>query len=133
MNIGQAAKASGVSQRMIRHYEKVGLIPAPARRDSGYRDYSDSDVQRLAFIANARDLGFSITEIRDLLNLWADDHRASADVKSRALEKANELQRKADALSTMRASLLHLAGNCHGDDRPDCPIIEGMVTRACAD
>ena len=133
MNIGRAAKASGVSQRMIRHYEKVGLIPAPARRDSGYRDYSHSDVQRLAFIANARDLGFSITEISDLLSLWADDHRASAEVKSLALAKADELQRKADALSTMRASLLHLAENCHGDDRPDCPIIEGMAAGSCTD
>lgn len=127
MNIGQASTATGVSQRMIRHYEKIGLIPPPSRRDSGYRDYSDHDVARLHFIANARDLGFSIEEIADLLALWGDEHRASAEVKAMALAKAEELGRKAQVLSAMRASLLHLAENCHGDDRPDCPIIDTMA------
>ena len=124
MNIGQVSKSSGISQRMIRHYEKIGLIPAPHRRDSGYRDYASEDVARLRFIANARDLGFSIDEIGGLLNLWRNDHRASAEVKAMALAKAEELGRKAAALSAMRSSLLHLAANCHGDDRPDCPIID---------
>lgn len=123
MNIGKASKASGVSQRMIRHYESIGLIPLPARRDSGYRDYSDADVHRLRFIANARDLGFPIEEIRALLDLWGDRHRSSADVKQLALARADELGRKAQALAAMRASLLDLANQCHGGERPDCPII----------
>ena len=126
MNIGQASKASGVSQRMIRHYEKIGLIPAPLRRDSGYRDYSSSDVERLRFVANARDLGFPIEEIGTLLSLWSDTHRSSAEVKALAVARAEELQRKAEALEAMRRSLLDLAERCHGDDRPSCPIIDAL-------
>jgi len=126
MNIGQASKASGVSQRMIRHYEKIGLIPAPLRRDSGYRDYSSSDVDRLRFVANARDLGFPIEEIGTLLSLWSDTHRSSAEVKALAIARAEELQRKAEALDAMRRSLLDLAERCHGDDRPNCPIIDAL-------
>jgi Cu(I)-responsive transcriptional regulator len=126
MNIGNASKASGVSQRMIRHYEQIGLIPSPARRESGYRDYSDADVARLSFIANARDLGFSIEEIGTLLSLWTDKGRASAEVKALALARAEELHRKAKALEAMRKSLLDLAKRCHGNDRPDCPILEGL-------
>jgi MerR family transcriptional regulator, copper efflux regulator len=126
MNIGQASKASSVSQRMIRHYEKIGLIPAPLRRDSGYRDYSSSDVERLRFVANARDLGFPIDEIGTLLSLWSDRHRSSAEVKALAIARADELQRKAAALEAMRRSLLDLAARCHGDDRPDCPIIDAL-------
>ena len=118
MNIGGASRASGVSERMIRHYEKIGLIPEPARRDSGYRDYADADVHRLQFIANARDLGFPIEDIRELLGLWADEHRASAEVKAMALARAEELGRKAQALEAMRATLLDLASRCHGNDRP---------------
>ena len=128
MNIGSVSKASGVSQRMIRHYEKIGLIPAPPRRDSGYRDYAPADVARLRFIANARDLGFPIEEIGKLLSLWSDKERASAEVKSLALARAEELHRKAEALEAMRASLLDLAEKCHGNDRPDCPIIERLAT-----
>ncbi|PBN42270.1 Cu(I)-responsive transcriptional regulator [Sphingobium sp. D43FB] len=124
MNIGAASKASGVSQRMIRHYEKIGLIPAPLRRDSGYRDYADTDVHRLRFIANARDLGFPIEDIRGLLGLWSNSQRASAEVKARAIARAEELGRKAEALQALRRTLLELAERCHGDDRPDCPIIE---------
>lgn len=127
MNIGQASDASGVSQRMIRHYEKIALIPAPPRRDSGYRDYSDADVSRLRFVAHARDLGFPIEEIRALLGLWADKGRSSADVKALATARAEELHRKALALEEMRATLLDLARRCHGDDRPDCPIIEQLA------
>lgn len=127
MNIGQASDASGVSQRMIRHYEKIGLIPAPPRRDSGYRDYADADLARLRFVAHARDLGFPIEEIRALLGLWQDRSRSSADVKALATARAEELGRKAKALEQMRATLLGLAANCHGDDRPECPIIEGLA------
>src|SRR3546814_1983827 len=109
---------------MIRHYEKIGLIPAPPRRDSGYRDYSAEDVHRLSFVANARDLGFPIDEIGALLSLWSDRSRASADVKALALARADELGRKAAALEAMRASLVDLAERCRGDDRPDCPILD---------
>ncbi|KKW93511.1 MULTISPECIES: Cu(I)-responsive transcriptional regulator [Sphingobium] len=126
MNIGQASKASGVSERMIRHYEKIGLVPQAPRRDSGYRDYSDADVNRLRFIANARDLGFPIEEIGTLLALWSNTHRASSEVKALALARAEELDRKAKALEAMRQSLLYLADACHGDHRPDCPILEGI-------
>jgi Cu(I)-responsive transcriptional regulator len=122
MNIGQASETSGVSQRMIRHYEKIGLIPPPPRRDSGYRDYADADAARLRFIANARDLGFPIEEIRDLLSLWSDRSRSSAEVKALALARAAELARKVEALDAMRRTLVELADKCHGDDRPDCPI-----------
>lgn len=127
MNIGQASSASGVSQRMIRHYEKIGLIPAPPRRDSGYRDYSDTDLARLRFVAHARDLGFPIDEIRALLGLWLDRSRSSADVKALAKARAEEFGRKAKALEHMQATLLDLAARCHGDDRPDCPIIESLA------
>jgi MerR family copper efflux transcriptional regulator len=129
VNIGAAARASGVSQRMIRHYEKIGLIPTALRRDSGYRDYSDADVHRLRFIANARDLGFPVEEIRTLLDLWNDRGRASAEVKALAEHRAAELGRKAAALEAMRRSLLGLAQSCHGDDRPDCPILDELEGR----
>ncbi|QKG69891.1 Cu(I)-responsive transcriptional regulator [Erythrobacter mangrovi] len=124
MNIGKASRASGVSERMIRHYEAIGLIPPPVRRDSGYRDYSDADVQRLRFAANARDLGFPIEEIRELLSLWGNDQRTSADVKALALARADELGQKSAALAAMRNALLDLASKCQGGSRPDCPIIE---------
>lgn len=131
MNIGAASAASGVSQRMIRHYEAIGLIDPPARRASGYRDYGDADVHRLRFIANARDLGFPIEEIRGLLALWADRNRASAEVKALAVARAEELGRKAEALQALRRTLLDLAERCHGDDRPDCPIIDELSGAAC--
>lgn len=127
MNIGQASETSGVSQRMIRHYEKIGLIPPPPRRDSGYRDYADADIERLRFIANARDLGFPIERIRDLLSLWSDRSRSSAEVKALALARAAELARKVEALDVMRRTLVELADKCHGDDRPDCPIITRLA------
>ncbi|URD61122.1 Cu(I)-responsive transcriptional regulator [Sphingomonas sp. KRR8] len=126
MKIGQISKASGVSQRMIRHYEKIGLIPPAARRDSGYRDYDERDVHTLHFIGRARDLGFPIEEIRQLLALWHDRSRSSADVKALALARADELGRKAEQLETMRRTLERLANACHGDDRPDCPILEDL-------
>lgn len=123
MKIGQASDASGISERMIRHYEKIGLMPKAARRESGYRDYDERDVHTLRFIGRARDLGFSIEEIRRLLELWQDRTRASHDVKELALARASELKRKELALHEMRRSLEHLAASCHGDERPNCPII----------
>lgn len=126
MKIGEASLASGVSQRMIRHYEAIGLIPAAARRDSGYRDYDERDVGTLRFIRRARDLGFPIDEIGKLLALWQDRSRASAEVKALALSRAAELERKARQLDEMRESLEHLAAHCHGDSRPDCPILSDL-------
>lgn len=123
MKIGKVAKDSGVSQRMIRHYEKIGLMPPAARRDSGYRDYDEKDLHTLRFIGRARDAGFPIEEIRQLLALWHDRERSSGDVKALALARAAELKRKARELEAMRRSLEHLAERCHGDDRPDCPIL----------
>ncbi len=126
MKIGGAAKASGVSQRMIRHYEIIGLIPRPARLDSNYRDYAPADVHRLRFIANARDLGFATEEIAELLALWDDGDRASAEVKRLALARADALHAKALKLEAMRTALLDLAGRCAGSNRPDCPIIDEL-------
>jgi len=123
MKIGAASAASGISERMIRHYEKIGLIPKAERRDSGYRDYDDKDLHTLRFIGRARDAGFPIEEIRQLLALWNDRERSSGDVKALALARATELKRKARQLDAMRRSLEHLAERCHGDDRPDCPIL----------
>jgi MerR family transcriptional regulator, copper efflux regulator len=127
VNIGQASTKSGVSQRMIRHYEAIGLIPKAARRDSGYRDYDERDVHTLRFIRRARDLGFPIEEIRQLLALWHDRSRASADVKALASARADELRRKELEIQAMRRSLEQLARTCHGDDRPDCPILEDLA------
>lgn len=127
MNSGQVSKATGVSQRMIRHYEGIGLMPLPDRRDNGYRDYSPRSVERLRFIANARDLGFSVNEIAALLGLWDDRERASSEVKAIALGHAEDLARKAAALEAMRRTLLELADGCSGDARPDCPILAGLA------
>lgn len=126
MKIGEAARTSGISERMIRHYEKIGLVAAAPRRDSGYRDYSPLDVHTLRFIARARDLGFSVDEIRQLVALWNDHGRASSDVKSLALARAAELRAKESQLREMRRALEHLAASCHGDGRPDCPILGGL-------
>tara|TARA_R110002020_G_scaffold7619_4_gene31837 strand:- start:22 stop:486 length:465 start_codon:yes stop_codon:yes gene_type:complete len=130
MNIGEASKASGVSTKMIRYYESIGLIKAPLRTGSGYRVYSDNEVHALRFISQARDLGFSVEQMGDLLALWRDRSRASADVKAIALQHIQALDEKARALQAMSKTLRHLADNCHGDDRPDCPIIEGFAAAA---
>ncbi|MFO1151028.1 MAG: Cu(I)-responsive transcriptional regulator [Alsobacter sp.] len=126
MNIGQAAGASGVSAKMIRYYESIGLVPKTVRTDAGYRVYSDSDVNTLAFIRRARNLGFSVEQITELVALWRDRKRASTDVKRIALEHVEILERKAHELQEMAATLKHLASHCHGDARPDCPILEGL-------
>ena len=130
MQIGEASKATGVSAKMIRHYESIGLIPEADRRDSNYRDYGAGDVHRLGFIRRARDLGFSIDEIRDLLRLWADRRRSSRDVKALALSHLAELDAKIALLNEMRSTLAHLADCCDGGDRPDCPIIESLAGTA---
>lgn len=124
MNIGQAAKSSGVSAKMIRYYEQIKLITPAHRTESSYRTYSENDIHTLRFIRRARDLGFSVEQMKTLLALWRDRSRASADVKSIALEHIAELERKAAAIQAMTETLKHLANHCHGDDRPDCPIIE---------
>lgn len=127
MNIGQASKASGVSAKMIRYYEQIGLIQPAHRTDSSYRTYAENDVHTLSFIRRARDLGFSVEQMKVLLALWRDRDRASADVKAIAMEQIAELERKAAAIAEMTSTLKHLARNCHGDDRPDCPIIDGFA------
>ena len=126
MNIGQAAKQSGISAKMIRYYESIGLIGPAVRTDSGYRVYTEQDLHTLRFVRRARDLGFSVEQMNELLALWKDRSRASADVKRIALEHVQELERKAEALREMADTLKHLAHHCHGDDRPDCPILENL-------
>lgn len=133
MNIGEASKISGVSTKMMRYYETIGLVSAPQRTEAGYRIYSASDVQTLGFISRARDLGFSVEQIAVLLELWRDRSRASVEVKDLALEHIRVLEEKARAVSAMSATLKHLADNCHGDMRPDCPIIEDLVGPADAE
>ena len=123
MNIGEAAKASGVSAKMIRYYEEIGLVPPALRAASGYRVYSDKDVHRLNFVRRARDLGFSVKEIGDLLSLWSDRSRHSADVKRIASEHIADLRQKIDELRRMSDTLQTLVDCCAGDDRPDCPIL----------
>jgi Cu(I)-responsive transcriptional regulator len=123
MNIGQAAEASGVSAKMIRYYESIGLIAKTIRTEAGYRIYSESDVHNLRFIRRARDLGFSVEQIGELVSLWRDRFRASTDVKRLALDHVSALERKASALQAMADTLRHLADHCRGDHRPDCPII----------
>ena len=126
MNIGEASKASGVSAKMIRYYEDIGLIPAAARTASGYRHYSDNDVHRLSFVRRARDLGFSVREIGDLLGLWSDRSRHSADVKQIAQSHIDDLQQKIAELRGMVDTLQKLVDCCAGDNRPECPILDSL-------
>ena len=127
-NIGEAAVLSGVHAKMIRHYESTGLIPEPGRTFAGYRIYSDADVHRLQFIKRARTLGFSMKQIEALLGLWHDRHRSSADVKRLAQAHADELAQRISEMQAMQRTLQHLAMQCHGDDRPDCPILDDLAT-----
>jgi Cu(I)-responsive transcriptional regulator len=125
-NIGQAAKASGVSAKMIRHYEAIGLIGAALRTQAGYRLYDARDVQVLQFIHRSRELGFSLDQIKTLLALWQDKQRASKDVRAMARQHIAELDRKIADMQAMRRTLETLATRCHGDERPDCPILDDL-------
>ena len=127
MNISQAAKASGLTPRMIRHYEKIGLLPDTTRTAAGYRLFNEQDLHTLRFIQRARGLGFSIEQIGQLLTLWQDRDRSSADVKQLARQHLKELEDKIAGLQAMHASLSELASCCFGDDRPDCPILERLA------
>lgn len=127
MNIGEAARASGISGKMIRYYESIGLIAPVGRTDAGYRVFSDKDIHTLRFIFRARSLGFSVEQMSDLLALWQDRNRASADVKAVAYAHIEELDNKIEKLMSMRRTLQHLAEHCHGDHRPDCPIIGDLA------
>lgn len=129
MNIGEAAHASGVSAKMVRYYESIGLMAPAARAANRYRAYSDADVHTLRFIRRARDLGFSIEQIRRLVGLWRDAHRSSAEVKAIALEHIAGLERKIVELQSMAAALEALVSHCHGDHRPECPILDDLGGR----
>ena len=126
-NIGETAKASGLSAKMIRHYEKVGLFPEASRTEAGYRQYTDKEVSTLRFIRQSRDLGFSIDQIRELLGLWQNQRRPSRQVKALAQAHLLELDAKLKELHAMKATLAHQIDHCHGDGRPDCPIVENLA------
>ena len=131
MNIGQAARESGLSAKMIRYYESIGLLAPALRSDSGYRLYQAADLHTLGFIKRSRDRGFSLEEVARLLTLWQDRERASADVKQLARKHIDELDRRIGELSQLRDTLVHLVDHCHGDDRPDCPILQELASGGC--
>lgn len=131
MNIGQAARRSGLSAKMIRYYESIGLLRPAQRSDSGYRVYQAQDLHSLAFIKRSRDLGFSLDEVARLLTLWQDRQRASADVKALAMQHIDELNRRIEELVSLRDTLDELVATCQGDDRPDCPILKGLADGCC--
>jgi MerR family copper efflux transcriptional regulator len=133
MNIGQAAKKSGLSAKMIRYYESINLLKAAHRSDSGYRLYGPEDLHTLAFIKRSRDLGFSLEEIAKLLALWQDRQRASGDVKDLARKHITELNQKIDELASLRDTLQELVEHCQGDHRPDCPILKDLASGGCCD
>jgi Cu(I)-responsive transcriptional regulator len=132
MNIGEAAKRSGVSAKMIRYYESIGLIEAPQRTQAQYRVYAADDVHTLRFVRRSRNLGFSLEETRALLALWRDKSRASADVKRLAMSHVRDLEAKAAELQAMADTLRHLAEHCQGDARPDCPILSDLAAAPAA-
>ena len=127
VNIGEAARLSGVSAKMVRHYEGLALLPRVARTDNGYRQYGEADVHTLRFIKRARDLGFSMDEISQLVGLWQNRRRASASVRKVAEKHADELARRIAAMQEMQRTLQHLIHCCHGDERPECPILEELA------
>ena len=126
MNIGEAARHTGLSAKMIRYYESIGLISPTGRSANGYRHFDEEDLHRLAFIRRSRDLGFSLEEVGRLLTLWHDRQRASADVKALAGTHIQTLNRKIHELVSLRDTLQELVDTCHGDDRPDCPILKDL-------
>ncbi|MHA6163438.1 Cu(I)-responsive transcriptional regulator [Pseudomonas sichuanensis] len=131
MNIGQAARHSGLSAKMIRYYESIGLLRPATRSDSGYRLYGPEDLHSLAFIKRSRDLGFSLDEVAKLLTLWQDRQRASADVKALATQHIDALNRRIEELISLRDTLGELVAHCQGDDRPDCPILKDLANGCC--
>jgi len=130
--IGEAARASGVSAKMVRHYESLGLLGEVARTDAGYRQYSAADIHTLRFIRRGRDLGFSMAEIAELVSLWRDRSRASGDVKQIAQQHLTDLDARIAAMQAMRQTLRALLQHCHGDHRPDCPILDDLAGQAPA-
>lgn len=128
MNIGQAARESGVSAKMIRHYESIGLIPRAPRSPSGYRRYAGADVMRLAFVRNARDAGLAMADIKRLLGLWQDQKRSSRDVHALVARHLHEIEVRIAGLRTVQDALAHLMSHCHGDDRPECPVLDAFAT-----
>lgn len=131
MNIGRAAKLSGVNAKTIRYYESIGLIPAAQRSDNGYRDYDVKDVETLRFIKRARNLGFSVNDVGNLLSLWHDTTRASGAVKAVAMKHVEQVEERIHELQSIRDTLLHLTDCCSGDERPDCPILDGLAGVTC--
>ncbi len=132
VNIGEAALRSGVSAKMVRHYESLGLLPRVGRTDSGYRQYSEAEVHTLRFIKRSRELGFSMEEIAELVSLWQNRRRSSAGVKRIAQRHADELAQRIEAMQAMQRTLAHLIHCCQGDDRPDCPILDDLSGKAHA-
>ncbi|MCH7550448.1 MAG: Cu(I)-responsive transcriptional regulator [Proteobacteria bacterium] len=128
MNIGEAASESGVNAKTIRYYESIGLIPPAIRAENGYRNYSPIDIETLKFIQHARRLGFSVKDVGGLLELWRDKSRTSADVKALALKHISEVEKRIAELQSIRKTLIDLTDRCHGDDRPDCPILEDLAS-----
>ena len=127
MNIGEAASESGVPAKTIRYYESIGLIPPAVRAENGYRNYSPFDIKTLKFIQHARRLGFSVKDVGGLLELWWDKSRTSADVKALALKHISDVEKRIAELQSIRNTLIDLTDRCHGDDRPDCPILEDLA------
>lgn len=130
MNIGEAAAAAGVSAKMIRHYEQIGLLPAAARTEAGYRQYGEREVSILRFIRQSRQLGFSIEQIAELLGLWSNDRRASREVKALAQAHLAALEEKMREMAQMQAALRQLVASCHGDDDPHCAILDGLAAHS---
>lgn len=128
MNIGEIAIETGVPAKTIRYYESIGLIPAAGRRDNGYRHYTEADLHTLRFVQRARALGFSVSEVEELLALWQNKRRRSATVRALALGKIGEIERKIAALEAMKRAIRHLTANCRGDVRPDCPILDELAS-----
>jgi Cu(I)-responsive transcriptional regulator len=127
VNIGMASRMSGVTPKMVRHYESLGLLPSVGRTDSGYRLYSEADVHTLRFIKRSRELGFPMADIGELVGLWRNRRRASANVKRIAQKHSDELGLRIEAMQAMQRTLQHLIHCCHGDDRPDCPILDDLA------